>query len=97
MILFPSVDELLKCVDSRYSLIMLASKRAHEIDKYRADKWRAENADQSKDNHAAEELAQDHPLLLDHYDSIKSVGMALEEIEAGKVTIDTDHTEDLQD
>ncbi|WP_392391243.1 DNA-directed RNA polymerase subunit omega, partial [Mordavella massiliensis] len=26
MILFPSVDELLKRVDSRYSLIMLASK-----------------------------------------------------------------------
>ena len=94
MILFPSVDELLKRVDSRYSLIMLASKRAHEIDKYRADKWRAENADQSKDNYAAEALAQDHPLLLD---STKSVGMALEEIEAGKVTIDTDHTEDLQD
>ena len=97
MILFPSVDELLKRVDSRYSLIMLASKRAHEIDKYRADKWRAENADQSKDNYAAEALAQDHPLLLDHYYSTKSVGMALEEIEAGKITIDTDHTEDLQD
>ena len=97
MILFPSVDELLKRVDSRYSLIMLASKRAHEIDKYRADKWRAENADQSKDNYAAEALAQDHPLLLDYYYSTKSVGMALEEIEAGKVTIDTDHTEDLQD
>lgn len=29
MILFPSVDKLLERVDSRYSLIMLASKRAH--------------------------------------------------------------------
>ena len=40
MILFPSVDKLLERVDSRYSLIMLASKRAHEIDKYRIDKGR---------------------------------------------------------
>ncbi|WP_409022617.1 DNA-directed RNA polymerase subunit omega [Dellaglioa sp. P0083] len=32
MILYPSVDDLLKQVDSRYSLIMLASKRAHELD-----------------------------------------------------------------
>ena len=32
MILYPSVDALLDKVDSRYSLIMLASKRAHQID-----------------------------------------------------------------
>ena len=32
MILFPSVDELLKRIDSRYSLVMLASKRAHELE-----------------------------------------------------------------
>ncbi|GAJ25272.1 DNA-directed RNA polymerase [Liquorilactobacillus sucicola DSM 21376 = JCM 15457] len=32
MILYPSVDDLLEKVDSRYSLIMLASKRAHELD-----------------------------------------------------------------
>ena len=32
MILFPSVDELLKHIDSRYSLVMLASKRANELD-----------------------------------------------------------------
>ena len=32
MILYPSVDELLERVDSRYSLIMLASKQAHELD-----------------------------------------------------------------
>ena len=31
MILFPSVDELLKRIDSRYSLVMLASKRAHDL------------------------------------------------------------------
>ncbi|MCI1975637.1 MAG: DNA-directed RNA polymerase subunit omega [Limosilactobacillus sp.] len=33
MILFPSVDELLKRIDSRYSLVMLASKRAHELER----------------------------------------------------------------
>ncbi|KRM18856.1 hypothetical protein FC40_GL000641 [Ligilactobacillus hayakitensis DSM 18933 = JCM 14209] len=32
MILYPSVDELLEQVDSRYSLIMLAAKRAHQVD-----------------------------------------------------------------
>ena len=33
MILFPSVDELLKRIDSRYSLVMRASKRAHELER----------------------------------------------------------------
>lgn len=33
MILFPSVDELLKRIDSHYSLVMLASKRAHELER----------------------------------------------------------------
>lgn len=33
MILFPSVDELLKRIDSRYSLVMLASKRAYELER----------------------------------------------------------------
>ena len=65
MILYPSVDQLLERVDSRYSLIMLASKRAHEID------------------------AGATPLL-SKYDSDKSVGKAMEEIEAGEVTIDKD-------
>ena len=32
MILYPSVDDLLERVDSRYSLIMLASKRAHKLE-----------------------------------------------------------------
>lgn len=32
MILYPSVDKLLEQVDSRYSLVMLAAKRAHELD-----------------------------------------------------------------
>lgn len=72
MILFPSVDELLKRIDSRYSLVMLASKRAHELERGAAP-------------------------LLDHYESSKPIGKALEEIEADKVKIAPDHTEDLQD
>ena len=104
MILFPSVDKLLERVDSRYSLIMLASKRAHEIDKYRIDKWRGAppgygSGALAHPDKAGEtvSLEGDKPLLLDHYDSNKSVGMALEEIEAGLVTIDPDQHEDLQD
>ncbi|GHP12857.1 DNA-directed RNA polymerase subunit omega [Lentilactobacillus fungorum] len=63
MLLYPSVDKLLDQIDSRYSLIMLASKRAHELD------------------------AGAKPLL-DHYESQKSVGKALEEIAAGVLKID---------
>ncbi|WP_172189781.1 DNA-directed RNA polymerase subunit omega [Lentilactobacillus kribbianus] len=65
MLLYPSVDKLLDKIDSRYSLIMLASKRAHEID-------------------------AGSPLLLpkSEYKSDKSVGKALEEIEAGVLKID---------
>ena len=88
MILYPSVDELLKRVDSRYSLIMLAAKRAHEIDQYEADKWKSEHSDKPVD------MENDKPYLLDHYESSKSVGKALEEIEAGLVTIDPDETDD---
>ncbi|ANK59369.1 MULTISPECIES: DNA-directed RNA polymerase subunit omega [Loigolactobacillus] len=32
MILYPSIDKLLEKVDSRYSLAVLAAKRAHEIE-----------------------------------------------------------------
>lgn len=34
MMLYPSIDELLDKVPSKYSLIILASKRAHEIRLY---------------------------------------------------------------
>ncbi|AQW22009.1 DNA-directed RNA polymerase subunit omega [Lentilactobacillus curieae] len=63
MLLYPSVDKLLEKIDSRYSLIALASKRAHELD------------------------AGAKPLL-NEYKSQKSVGKALEEIEAGLLKID---------
>ena len=35
MMLYPSVDKLVEKVPSKYSLIILASKRAHEMQKYK--------------------------------------------------------------
>ena len=69
-ITYPSIDKLLSRVNSRYSLSVLAAKRAHEI----------------------QAVA---PLALKHYKSDKAVGEALEEIAAGKVTIDPEHREDI--
>ncbi|MDF7668153.1 DNA-directed RNA polymerase subunit omega [Lactobacillus sp. ESL0701] len=65
---YPSIDKLLARVDSRYSLSVLAAKRAHELE------------------------AGD-PEALKSYKSQKAVGKALEEIEAGKVTVDPEHRE----
>ena len=70
MIIYPSIDKLLEKVPSRYSLAVLAAKRAHELE------------------------AGDLKMLSD-YKSDKSVGKALEEIAAGKVTIDPEHREDI--
>ena len=69
-ITYPSIDKLLSRVNSRYSLSVLAAKRAHEIQ-------------------------AGAPLPLKHYKSDKAVGEALEEIAAGKVTIDPEHREDI--
>ena len=63
MMLKPSIDSLLKGVPSKYSLVILASKRAHELD----------------------EGVQP---TVESFDSVKSVGRALEEIEAGTVISD---------
>lgn len=63
MMLKPSIDSLLDRVNSKYSLVILASKRAHELD------------------------ASAQPTL-DSFDSVKSVGQALEEIDAGNVVND---------
>lgn len=62
MMLKPSIDVLLDRVDSKYSLVILAAKRAHELD----------------DNAVP---------MLEHYESHKNVGRALEEIAAGDVII----------
>jgi len=59
----PSIDSLLDRVNSKYSLVILASKRAHELD-------------------------AGAQATLDNFDSVKSVGQALEEIEAETVIID---------
>lgn len=63
MILYPSVDKLLERVDSRYKLIALGAKRAHELE-------------------------QGGLPTLSHFDSVKPIGQAFEEIEAGNVVID---------
>lgn len=63
MMLKPSIDSLLNQVDSKYSLVILASKRAHELD------------------NGAQPTMED-------FDSVKSVGQALEEIDNGNVVID---------
>lgn len=65
MILYPSVDKLLEHVNSRYSLVMLAAKRAHDLD------------------------AGKDPMLTE-YTSVKNVGRALEEVEAGDLAIQED-------
>lgn len=58
MLLYPSIDRLSEKEPSKYSLIILASKRAHEMQKYKN-------------------------FQLENYKSIKPVGKALEEVEAG--------------
>lgn len=64
MITKPIIDNLLEEIPSRYSLAVLAAKRAHQIE-------------------------SGFSKALDHYDSNKTVGEALEEIEAGKITVTT--------
>lgn len=59
----PSIDSLLDRVNSKYSLVILASKRAHELDA-------GANA------------------TLESFESVKSVGQALEEIDAETVIVD---------
>jgi DNA-directed RNA polymerase subunit omega len=63
MMLRPSIDSLLEKVNSKYSLVILSSKRAHQLD------------------------AKAEPAL-EKYESVKGVGKALEEIDAGKLVVD---------
>lgn len=63
MMLKPSIDSLLNKVNSKYSLVILASKRAHELD-------------------------AGAQATLEKFDSVKSVGQALEEIDAETVVVD---------
>lgn len=59
--LYPSIDSLLTKIDSKYSLVSVAAKRARR-------------------------LQQDEKPYLPKYSSHKQVGMALEEINADKLT-----------
>ena len=65
MMLYPSNDKLFKKIDSKYSLVILSSKRAHELHHH-------------------------EPPMLEHYESHKNVGRALEEVVAGDLTIRED-------
>ncbi|MBD3949510.1 DNA-directed RNA polymerase subunit omega [Tuanshanicoccus lijuaniae] len=47
MMLYPSIDKLIKKVPSKYGLIILASKRAHDMrvnNDYLLDKYESEKA-----------------------------------------------------
>jgi DNA-directed RNA polymerase subunit omega len=59
----PSIDSLLDHINSKYSLVILSSKRAHELDGGAS-------------------------ATLENFDSVKSVGKALEEIDAGTLISD---------
>lgn len=61
--LYPSIDSLLTKIDSKYSLVSVAAKRARR-------------------------LQQDERQYLTKYVSHKSVGKALEEIHADKLTFE---------
>lgn len=59
MMIYPSIDNLLKKVNSTYTLVSLSAKRARQL--------------QDGSGH----------LMLEHPRSVKAVGQALEEINAG--------------
>lgn len=64
MLLYPSHDYLLEKINSKYSLVMIASKRAHEIKAFE---------DRAKRLHL--NLENKYP-----YRSVSPIGKALEEI-----------------
>lgn len=67
--LYPSIDSLLTKIDSKYSLVSVAAKRARR-------------------------LQQDEKPYLSKYASHKQVGMALEEINADKLTFKVGNLDD---
>ncbi|GEB75854.1 DNA-directed RNA polymerase subunit omega [Sporolactobacillus inulinus] len=62
MMIYPSIDNLLKKIDSTYTLVTLSAKRARQL--------------QEGNGH----------LMVEHPRSVKEVGQALEEINAGLLT-----------
>ncbi|MDN6900819.1 DNA-directed RNA polymerase subunit omega [Oenococcus sicerae] len=96
-LMYPSVDELLNKVDSRYKLISLASKRATELEelprlKEELLKLKRQEKPTDRDKKSMQEIAARLETLvgptLDSYKSVKPIGRALEEINAGNVRID---------
>jgi DNA-directed RNA polymerase subunit omega len=67
-----TIDELLDKVDSKYTLVHLAARRAREINDYY--------------HSLGEGLGQFTPPLVDQVDSNKPLSIALEEIAASKIT-----------
>ncbi|EKB56179.1 MULTISPECIES: DNA-directed RNA polymerase subunit omega [Facklamia] len=63
MMLYPSIDELLEKEPSKYSLIILASKRARQMHEFKM-------------------------MQLNQYKSVKTIGKALEEVNAGLLSVD---------
>ena len=63
MMLYPSIDELLEKEPSKYSLIMLASKRARQMHEFKM-------------------------MQLNQYKSVTTIGKALEEVNAGLLSVD---------
>ncbi|RSL31280.1 DNA-directed RNA polymerase subunit omega [Salibacterium salarium] len=61
--LYPSVDTLMKNIDSKYTLCTISALRAREL----------------------KELQQDPDSNVEDHDSSKLVGMALKEIDQGKL------------
>jgi DNA-directed RNA polymerase subunit omega len=74
----PKIDDLLAAVDSKYSLVILAAKRAREINSYY--------------NQLGEGRGEFVPPLVESGFSNKPLSIALEEIAEGK--IDYERTED---
>ncbi|GAB6935859.1 MAG: DNA-directed RNA polymerase subunit omega [Calditerricola sp.] len=63
--LYPSIDKLMERINSKYTLVTVAAKRARQLKE------------------------REKPLVEEPY-SAKPVGVALEEIEAGRVTVADD-------
>lgn len=68
MMLEPSIDSLMKNINSKYTLVTLSARRARQMQ------------DTKK-------------YLIEDYDSYKYVGIALEEINGGKLHYTTDYDE----
>jgi DNA-directed RNA polymerase subunit omega len=92
-LMYPSVDELLEKVDSRYKLVALASKRALELDEFDRIKANAESRDREV---ALDENDKTIAPTLSEFQTVKNVGHALEEINDGNVVIDTDKNADVE-